>query len=209
MQSLGIDLSKGVQNISVSFNNIVPNIPRALLFLLIGIIIVKLIGRLSKPMLKLTRWPIGLQEIMQTIIRFMAWAFLAIAFLQIVGLSSLALALTGSVAVLAIGFSSGLSGLVADLVAGLQLANDRDFKVGYMVIAGDRKTEGVIRELDIKKVRIEDADGHIHVIPNSVVEKNEWTVLGRHVHSKMPTTSAIMKKAKQSAQTIKQKVSNK
>jgi len=209
MQTLGIDLTKGVQNISVSFNNIVPNIPRALLFLLIGIIIVKLINRLSKPMLRLTHWPIGLQEIMQTIIRLVAWTFLAIAFLQIIGLSSVALALTGSVAVLAIGFSSGLSGLVADLVAGLQLANDKDFKVGYKVIAGDRKTEGVIRELDIKKVRIEDDDGHIHIVPNSLVEKNEWTVLSRHVHSKMPHSSGIMKKAKQSAQTIKQKVSNK
>jgi small-conductance mechanosensitive channel len=146
---------------------------------------------------------------MQTVIRLVAWAFLAIAFLQVIGLSSVALALTGSVAVLAIGFSSGLSGLVADLVAGLQIANDKDFKVGYKVIAGDRKTEGIVREMDIKKIRIEDADGHIHVIANSLVEKNEWIVLERHVHSKMPQSSVIMKKAKQSANTIKQKVSKK
>jgi small-conductance mechanosensitive channel len=159
MQPFGLDLTKGVQNITVSFNSIVPNIPRALLFLLIGIIVVKLINRLSKPILRLTHWPIGLQEIMQTVIRLVAWAFLAIAFLQVIGLSSVALALTGSVAVLAIGFSSGLSGLVADLVAGLQIANDKDFKVGYKVIAGDRKTEGIVREMDIKKIRIEDADG--------------------------------------------------
>jgi hypothetical protein len=48
--------------------------------------------------------------------------------------------------------------------------------------------------MDIKKTRIESEDGKLHVIPNGVIEKNEWVVLDRHVHSKMPPGSAIMKK---------------
>jgi small-conductance mechanosensitive channel len=134
---------------------------------------------------------------MTTVIRVALWILLLVAVLQVLGLSSVALAVTGSFAILLFGFSSGISNTVSDLVAGLQIANDKDFKVGYRVKAGDQKTEGIIRELDIKKTRIEDDKGRIHVIPNSVIEKNEWVVLERHVHSKNPTvTNRLVQKAK-------------
>ena len=193
MQNLQNDIFQGFSNITVSTTELLPRVPVALAVTLIGFIVIKLVGRFSKKALSWTRWPIGLQEIMTTVIKVSLWILLLIAILQVLGLTSVALAVTGSFAILLLGFSSGISSTVSDLIAGLQIANDKDFKVGYKVKAGDQKTEGVIRELDIKKTRIEDADGHIHVIPNSVIEKNEWVVLERHVHSKMPASTSKTK----------------
>lgn len=188
------DLVKGFQNVSITVNDLVPRLPAALVAIIFGYVIIKIIGRFLAPALRWTKWPLGLQEIMVTLIKVAMWIFLLITILQVLGLTSVALAITGSFAILLIGFSTGISNTVNDLVAGLQLANDKDFKVGFKVKAGDQKTVGIIREMDVKKTRIESEDGKLHVIPNGVIEKNEWVVLDRHVHSKMPTKSAIMKK---------------
>lgn len=194
MQNIQTDFLKGFNDATFSLSDIVPRLPVALVAFVIGYLIVKVIGRFLVPIMRLTKWPLGLQEIMVTLIRVALWMFLLITILQILGLTSVALAITGSFAILLIGFSTGISSTVSDLMAGLQLANDKDFKVGYKVKAGDQKTIGVIREMDIKKTRIVDEDGKLHVIPNSAIEKNEWIVIERHVHSKMPHRSAIMKK---------------
>jgi len=194
LSAIQSDFIKGFQNVTISVNEIIPRLPVALIGLLAGIIVIKVIGRFLAPALRFTKWPIGLQEIMVTLIRVAMWVFLLITILQVLGLTSVALAITGSFAILLIGFSTGISNTVSDLIAGLQLANDKDFKVGFKVKAGDQKTEGIIRAMDVKKTRIEAEDGKLHVIPNSLIVKNEWVVLDRHVHSKMPRKSAIMKK---------------
>ncbi len=195
MQNLQTDIISSVDSMAITVGGIIPKIPTAIIVLLAGYIFIRLTSRLAQAALGWARWPIGLQEIMRTLIRVILWVLLMITILQILGLGSVALALTGSLAILLLGFSSGISSTVSDLMAGLQLANDKDFKVGYKVKAGEQKTVGIIREMDIKKIRIEDNDGHLHVIPNSDIEKNEWVVLYRHVHSKMPSpASGIMQR---------------
>lgn len=189
MQNVQNDILQGFSNVTISTAETLPKVPAALAVLVVGFIIIKIAGKFIARALKWTKWPIGLQEIMTTVVRVAMWVLLLIAVLQVLGLTSVALAVTGSFAILLLGFSSGISATVSDLVAGLQIANDKDFRVGYRVKAGDQKTEGIIRELDIKKTRIEDDKGYIHVIPNSVIEKNEWVVLERHVYSKMPATN--------------------
>lgn len=189
MQNVQNDILQGFSNVTISTAETLPKVPAALAVFVVGFIIIKIAGKFIARALKWTKWPIGLQEIMATVVRVGMWVLLLIAVLQVLGLTSVALAVTGSFAILLLGFSSGISATVSDLVAGLQIANDKDFRVGYRVKAGDQKTEGVIRELDIKKTRIEDDKGYIHVIPNSVIEKHEWVVLERHVHSKMPANN--------------------
>lgn len=186
LPSIQTDFIRGFQNISVSLDAVIPKLPGALLVIIIGIIIIKFSKKPIAKSLELTKWPLGLQEIMLTLIRFSLWLFLIITVLQLLGLSNVALAITGSFAILLLGFSNGISSTVSDLMAGLQLANDKDFKVGFKVKLGDQKTVGIIREMDIKKTRLEDEDGHMHILPNSLIEKNEWVVLSRHVHTKMP-----------------------
>ena len=196
MQNIQNDIVKGLSTTTISSGDILPKIPAALFILLAGFIAIKIISRFLGTGLRWTSWPLGLQEIMAALIRVALWGFLVITILQVLGLTSVALALTGSFAILLLGFSSGISATVSDLVSGLQLANDKDFRVGYKVMSGDQKTKGIVREMDVRKTRIEDSEGHLHVIPNSLIEKNEWVVLYRHVNSEMPSMgSAIIKKA--------------
>src|SRR5437762_9961254 len=136
MQNIQTSFVDGCKNVTISLSSIIPNIPRALIVFVIGFIIIKILARFMKRLLRYTHWPVGLQEIMETLIRIALWVFLAITVLQVLGLTSVALAITGSFAILLLGFASGISNTVSDLMAGLQIANDKDFKVGYKVIAG-------------------------------------------------------------------------
>lgn len=205
MQQIQADVLKGFNNITIPFAEIIPRIPVALLAIGIGYITIKIVGRFLGKALRWTKWPLGLQAIMETLIKAAMWVFLLITILQILGLTSVALALTGSFAILLIGFSTGISSTVNDLMAGLQLANDKDFEVGYRVKAGDQKTEGVIREMDVKKTRIEDDDGKLHIIPNGVIEKNEWVVLDRYAHGQISKSSGIIKNVKEHKKKVSKK----
>ncbi len=209
MQSVLTDFFSGFKDVGTSINGIIPNLPKALVIAVVGYVIMRILAVILRWLIGWTRWPVGLQDITNTLVRIALWLFLIITILQILGLTTVALAITGSFAVLLLGFSQGISNTVSDLMAGLQIANDKDFKIGYHIKVGDKQTEGIIREMDIKKTRIEDKDGNLHVIPNSAIEKNEWTVLERHVHSKMPDNPGIIRRTAQQAQQLRKKVSNK
>jgi len=196
MQNIQNDILKGFGNVNLSVDNLITRLPLALLVLVVGVFLIKILGILVARYIKWTKWPIGLQEISVALIRALMWVIFFLVLLQVLGLTNVALALTGSFAIVLLGFSNAISSTVSDIWAGLQLANDKDFKVGFEVKAGDQKTQGVVREMDIKKTRIEDKNGRLHIIPNSLIEENEWVVLDRHVHSKMATkSSGIIKKA--------------
>ncbi len=197
MQNIQNDILRGFGNVNLSVDNLITRLPMALFVIIVGIIAIKLLGPFINRSIKWTKWPIGLQEISVALIKVVMWVIFFLILLQVLGLTNVALALTGSFAIVLLGFSNAISTTVSDVLAGLQLANDKDFKVGYEVKAGDQKTVGIVREMDIKKTRIESEDGKLHVIPNSLIEKNEWVVMDRHVHSKMPTkSSGIISKAK-------------
>jgi small conductance mechanosensitive channel len=197
MQNIQNDILKGFGNVNLSVDNLITRLPMALLVIIVGVVAIKFLGLLINKSITWTKWPIGLQEISVALIKVVMWVIFFFILLQVLGLTNVALALTGSFAIVLLGFSNAISTTVSDVLAGLQLANDKDFKVGYEVKAGDQKTVGIVREMDIKKTRIEGKDGKLHVIPNSLIEKNEWVVLDRHVHSKMPTkSSGIISKAK-------------
>lgn len=197
MQNIQNDIFKGFGNVNLPVDDVITRLPLALVVVLVGIILIKLLSLFVNRSIKWTNWPVGLQEISAALIKVVVWVIFFLVLLQVLGLTNVALALTGSFAIVLLGFSTAISTTVSDVLAGLQLANDKDFKVGYEVKAGDQKTEGVVREMDIKKTRIEDKNGRLHVIPNSLIEKNEWVVLDRHVHSKMPSkSSGIINRAK-------------
>lgn len=99
--------------------------------------------------------------------------------LQLLGLGHLALAASVSVAVLSVAFATGVSSVIADILAGVFLAKDPDFKLGDKVKLGDPVTEGIVEAMDMRRVRIRDKSNKLHVIPNSVVERKEWVVIAR------------------------------
>lgn len=154
-----------------------PRIPQAVLALLVGIVILHLLQWLFERALKLARTPRSLYGILTSISQVLFWVILIAAVFQSLGLTQIALTLSGSVAILGVAIGAGANALVQDIIAGLFLSRDPDFDVGYKIKAGD--IEGVIKRIDLRKVRIEDKAKKIHVLPNSQLDKMSWVVLGR------------------------------
>jgi small-conductance mechanosensitive channel len=125
-------------------------------------------------MIGFARLPHGLKGIIFSLVDALLWVFLIIGVLQALGLNNIALAFSGSLAAVGLAFGVGASSLAADI-----LAKDRDFAVGDLVMAGEGPTEGVIESMDMRRIRIRDKSGHLHVIPNSVVERKEWILKER------------------------------
>jgi small-conductance mechanosensitive channel len=118
---------------------------------------------------------------MLIIVKGILWVLLGIGTLQILGLSNIALTVGALAAAFSFGISQGISPTVKDLLSGIQLSSDHDFRVGDRVIVGvkEQLAEGYILEMDVKKTRIIDKDGNLHVVPNAVVDDNEWILLER------------------------------
>jgi len=152
-------------------------LPDALLTLVIGLVVVELLIWLSSPLLRLARLKPGLRKVLRSIIRSFLWIILFISVIQALGLNNVFVAFTGSTLILALLLSTGVAPMITDLLAGLFLASDKEFQPGARVKAGDKETEGVIEGIDVRKIRIRDKNGKLHVLPNSIVEKNEWVIL--------------------------------
>jgi moderate conductance mechanosensitive channel len=160
-------------------NNTLPKIPEVIVSLLLGYILIRLLLKLSRYSLRFTRLPAGLKNVLLSMWHALLWIFLAISMLQLLGLGHLALAASVSVAVLSVAFATGVSSVIADILAGVFLAKDPDFKLGDKVKLGDPVTEGIVEAMDMRRVRIRDKSNKLHVIPNSVVERKEWVVIAR------------------------------
>lgn len=171
MASLGDKLSDTVHNVTA-------NLPEALITLVIGIIAVEIGIVLLSFTLRLVRIPEGLRKVLLSIGRAFLWVILFVVVIQALGLNNILLALTGSSVIVALLLSTGVAPIVTDVLAGISLGSDRDFQPGNVLKVGDRQTEGEVLSMDARKVRLRDKHGKIHVIPNSVIERNEWVIVG-------------------------------
>jgi small-conductance mechanosensitive channel len=191
MHTFNIDLTTLADPIIVWLNKVVPNIPLTVLGILIGVLVVRLFIRITRYFLKLTALPKGLRQIIASIIETVLWMILSIQVLTWLGLGSVVIFFSSSALALGILLAAGGSTLLADLVSGIFLARDIDFNVGDEVRAGETPIEGVIESMDVRRVRIRDKDGLLHILPNSIVERKEWVVLNRRTQ-----ITPLMKTAK-------------
>jgi small-conductance mechanosensitive channel len=99
--------------------------------------------------------------------------------LHALNLDNLALVFSGGIAAIGLAMGVGGSALASDVLSGVFLAQDKDFNIGDFIRAGDPPVEGVLESMDMRRTRITDKDGKLHVIPNSVIERKEWVVLTR------------------------------
>lgn len=176
-----INTQKASDSLVNSFYTYGPRIVRAVLFIIVGIILIRLLSYLFERFLGYFKLSFGLKEILLIIIKGIMWVLLIIGVLQIMGLTNIAFTVGALAAAFSFGISQGISPTVKDLLSGIQLSSDHDFRVGDKVIVGtkDERAEGYILEMDVKKTRIIDKDGNLHVVPNAVVDDNEWILLER------------------------------
>lgn len=154
-----------------------PKIPQAILALAVGLVILYLLQWLLAYLLYLSKAPRTLIQILSGIIEFILWIILVAVVFQSLGLPQVALALSGSLAIIGIAVGTGATALVQDVIAGLFLAKDNDFNVGYRIKTDD--IEGTVAKIDIRKVRIDDDKGRRHVMPLSNLDKSSWVVISR------------------------------
>lgn len=159
--------------------NALPKIPVALMDLVVGIIIIKIVIFLLRRAIKLIRIPQDLRGLIITVSRLVLDVMLIIFIASQLGLGDLAVLLSGSAVVLVFFLNTSAGPLLANIFSGLSLISDPDFSVGMHVITNDGKTEGEVVGIDMRKVRIRDKDGQMHIVPNTVVENGEWVIVGR------------------------------
>ncbi|MDH2899643.1 MAG: mechanosensitive ion channel [archaeon] len=150
----------------------------AIITLVIAYLILKILVSVVKHDLLRRRVPTALVGILTTILSALFWYFVIMAILSTLpGFDEMVLAMGIIFAffILAIGLAT--SGVLKELVSGAFLVTDQDFGAGFRVKAGG--IEGVVESVDIRKSRIRDSSGNLHILPNSVVEPNEWTVYER------------------------------
>ncbi|HSH31137.1 MAG TPA: mechanosensitive ion channel domain-containing protein [Candidatus Saccharimonadales bacterium] len=160
-------------------NDVLPNLPKALVLLLFGFVLIKIVSWVAQLLLQLVRLPKGLKGILVSLMDALLWVFLIISLLQALGLTNVALAFSGSIVALGLALGTGAASLAADILAGIFLAQDKDFNIGDEVKAGEGGTEGVIQSMDMRRTRILAKDGKLHIMPNSVIERKEWVVLAK------------------------------
>lgn len=156
----------------------IEHLPRALEVLVIGYIIIKIATFIFVKALKIARVPKSLINILESLTTVVLWVFTVAAVFHSLGLSQLAFAISGSLAIIGLGLANGANLLVGDIIAGLFLAKDNSFNIGEKIKIGD--IEGVIEKVDIRKVRVRTEKDELAVIPNSTFDKTNWIVLNKN-----------------------------
>lgn len=162
------------KSITIPTGNIISQLPQALIVFAIGVVAIVTIKTILNRVL--AKSPIGqsASNIISAIVSFLLWVILSILILKSLGLTSLVIALSGMVAIVGLALANGGRNLVSDILSGITLAFDKDFNIGDHVKTDE--TEGEVVVMDIRKVRIKDKDGNLHVMPNSFVEKKPWVL---------------------------------
>ncbi len=179
-----LDLSSGhmFDKLTENLNTVAQNLPNALVTLLAGIVVIRVISWVIHWILGFFRMPKGLKGIIISLVDAVLTVFLIIVFLQALGLNNLALVFSASIAAIGLALGNGSAALVQDILGGIYLARDRDFSVGDIVKAGETQVEGEIMSMDMRRTRIKDSDGNIHSIPNSVIERKEFILITKKRH---------------------------
>lgn len=162
-------------------------IPDAMLTLILGYLALRLLQWLMGVGLRASRVGRAMQQILLSSVSVILWVGLAALVLQSLGLSQIAIALSSVLAIVGVGIASGAQKVVADVLAGLSLAKNRDFKIGQYIHLDD--IEGQIHSLDSRKVRLLGPKNQLYIIPNSKFDEQAWMILpDKPVSSKKETT---------------------
>lgn len=155
----------------------IPRLPQAILVLVVGWLAIRFFHWLFSKVLRLAKTPKTLFTILTSMAEVVLSLILIAVVFQSLGLGQIALAISGSVAIIGVALGTGANALVQDVIAGLFLSRDPDFDVGFLIKTGE--IEGKIIRIDIRKVRIEDKEGKVYVLPNSSLDRASWVVIDR------------------------------
>ena len=160
---------------------IFPRLPQAVLILLFGFFAINAVKYISQRILIISKANQEIGDILITIGIVFLWIVLVIFVLKSLGFTGLAIAVSGSVVVIGLALATGARGLTGDILAGIFLSMDKDFQIGNTIrtVKKSTRVEGKIESIDIRKTRIRDKKNILYVIPNSILEKESWSIIKR------------------------------
>lgn len=108
-----------------------------------------------------------LRSVLRSIVRYVIYAFAAIAILRELGVDATGLLAGAGLAGLALGF--GAQSLVRDIINGFFILFEDHFAVGDYVTIGD--ISGIIEAVGLRATRVRGFGGELHIIPNGQIDK--------------------------------------
>lgn len=175
MTPLGTDLvSETVATFLAGIGEALPKLITGLLFLAIAYVAIRLIRRYLRRVLRRI-YPADqrlVADFATLVVSLFLWFGAGLTLLELVGLGDIAASLGTAAGFIALGISYALSNMIADAVAGVYLLRDPDFNPGDRVVT--ESTTGTIRDIGLRKSRIEVESGDTVVLANRDVEK-KWT----------------------------------
>lgn len=152
------------------FQAAIPRILGGLIFLIVALVAVKVILWIVDRAVRRTlpdESPVYRQFVV-TVVALFLWFGVALTFLSVVGFEGIAASLGTATGFVALGVSYALSGMIADVVAGVYLLRDPDFMPGDTITAGDMT--GEVTSIELRKTRFS-IDGDVVVRANADIEK--------------------------------------
>jgi len=168
--NLRTDLLDGIPNAVVL-------IIGGVIFLLVAILVVMVVRGVVRAVIMRSPLNKKIGDLIVKAIYALMLFTVMVAFLEMIGLSQIALALGAAIAFLALAIGLAMNSALGDFVAGGFLLGEKDFGEGFVVEAAGVK--GTVVEVDIRKTRIQGEDGIYYVIPNKAVESATWKVMKR------------------------------
>lgn len=146
-----------------------PNVIYAIVALVIGIFVIKIVMRLLRGILRKSNVEPSLNTFVQSLGRFILFALLIFVVGILLGIEASSFMAMFGAAALAIGFA--LQGSLSNFAGGVLILAFKPFKVNDLVEINDNL--GFVQKVDILYTRIKTFDGRIVTMPNGKVANND------------------------------------
>lgn len=174
-----------------------------LIFLVVGLIVIKVIRKLAKRALEKANVDKGATTFVDSCIKVILWLILILTIAVNYGFDAASIvAILGSAGI-AIGLS--LQGALSNFAGGILILLLKPFKVGDYIVEDSKQNEGVVTEINIIYTHLVTVDNKMVVIPNGVLANSSLTNVTREdtrmLNLKVGISyTADLKKAKEVAQ---------
>lgn len=150
-------------------------IPVALLVLFVSWFIIGRYKKVLRAMLTRGKMDPIMMNLVLSVAAAAGWVVTISLVLSVLGFNTIAIALSGSLGLVALGLASSASSVVSDLYGGISLIAESSVKVGQRIKAAG--VEGRVIDMSIRKLRLMDDVGNIHIIPNTAVNAGTIVVI--------------------------------
>ena len=146
-----------------------PKLIYAIVCLVIGIILIKILRRVLRGILNKSNVELSLRTFIESLSKFLLYGLLFFVVGSVIGIESTSFLAIFGAAGIAVGLA--LQGSLSNFAGGLLILTFKPFKVGDLIQVNDKLGEVV--KLDILHTRIKTFDGRIITMPNGNVSNSD------------------------------------